>query len=188
MDDRSGLMTFSLGLTIIVLTSVALSMAVEKRFLFSDNKGELEKEIEIEKEEIRFLRATVTQASLRYQSSIFGVNDRTARDKLVAAKRSALKERRESLLRRKAEAEAGIEAIKNQQDQYRSDYRKVTWRKAIGEQLPQLRTLDGQQYRQVVISKITGSGLEVRHASGYAHILSTDLDDAWQERFQWDRK
>lgn len=188
MDDRSGLVTFCLGLTIIILTSVALSMAVEKRFLFSDAKGELEKEIEIDKEEIRFLRATVAEASMRYQSLLFGMNDRGQRDKLVTAKRGALKDRREDLVRRKSEAEVAIEAIQTKLDQHRSAYRKMEWPRAIGEKIPEFRTRDGQQYREAVITKITGSGLEIRHANGYAHILSTDLSDEWQERFQWDQK
>lgn len=188
MDDRSGLVTFSLALTIIVLASVALSMLVQKRFHFSDTKGVLEQEIHQEAEEIQFLRATLAQAETNFQSLANGADDRVRRHAAAIAKRTSLQEKRDDLTRRKGETEKAIETLVDQIDRYRSDYRKVSWQKAIGESLPKLRTRDGRDYEQVVIVKVTGSGLEVRHEHGYANILARDLGDEWQDRFQWDRK
>lgn len=181
-------MTFCLGLAVIVLASVALAMAVEKRFIFSDTKGELEKEIQIGKDELQFLRASLAQSSAQYDALGFGADDRVKRQLAVRAKRAALQEKRSKLQLRKSEAKAQIEGIKDQLDQHRSSYRKVTWQAAIGERFPVLKTRDGRAYLQAVIAKVTGSGLEVRHENGYASILADNLSDQWQDRFQWDRK
>lgn len=188
MDDRSGIISFCLGLTVIVLASVALSMAVEKRFMFSDAKGELEKEIDTAQEEIRFLRTMIADASERYDSHAVGLDDRVRRTKALLTNKAAIKQRRADLERRKILAEAGIESVKDQHDLARAAYRKTAWQKALGERLPELRTRDGQEYRQVVIAKVTGTGMEVRHEHGYARLSSEELSEELQERFQWDRR
>jgi len=186
MDDRSGVVTFCLGLTVIVLASVALSMVVEKRFLFSEARMELDKDIREGAEEVQFLRATIAQAEMRHLELAYGADERVKRHAAALAKRTALQEKRAGLDHRKSEAQAGIEALDDQSGRYRADYRKVTWEKAIGERIPELKTRDGRGYAQAVIAKVTGTGLEVRHEHGYARISAEALSDELQDRFQWE--
>ena len=186
MEDRSGVMTFCLGLTVIVLAAVALSMVVEKRFHFSDKQAAVEKDIREGQEELDSLRATLAQAEMRHQELLFGADNRAMRQGLAAARQTALLEKRTELDRRKTETQADIARLESRFTQYREDYRKVTWEKAVGESIPALKTRSGREFLQSVIAKVTRNGLEIRHEHGYARIPSSDLSNALQDRFQWE--
>lgn len=68
---------------------------------------------------------------------------------------------------------------------YRQEY--VRWVRLVaeGERYPELRLRHGMVYREVVIRRVTGVGLEVRHSSGTARLRHRDLGEGWQERFLW---
>ena len=68
---------------------------------------------------------------------------------------------------------------------YRQEY--VRWVRLVaeGERYPELRLRHGMVYREVVIRRVTGVGLEVRHSSGTARLRHRDLSEGWQERFLW---
>lgn len=68
---------------------------------------------------------------------------------------------------------------------YRQEY--VRWVRLVaeGERYPELRLRHGMVYREVVIRRVTGVGLEVRHSSGTARLRHGDLSEEWQDRFLW---
>ena len=73
-------------------------------------------------------------------------------------------------------------------EDYREEYVRWVRLAARGERHPELRTRYGLSYREVVIRRVTGVGLEIRHSSGTARLRQGDLTGDWQERFLWDEK
>lgn len=69
---------------------------------------------------------------------------------------------------------------------YRHSYRESVWSAAKGEIVPLITLKNGKRYENVRISRVTPAGLEIAFPDGRARILAEDLDDKWQDRFDWD--
>lgn len=81
--------------------------------------------------------------------------------------------------------EREIRSYSEGMDDYRQEY--VRWVRLVaqGERHPELKLRHGMVYREVVIRRVTGIGLEIRHSSGTARLRHGDLGGEWQERFLW---
>ncbi len=87
---------------------------------------------------------------------------------------------------------AKLETIRNEVSQldkefagYRGKYRDQARAAAAGEELGELKIRGGRVYHQVVISRVTDVGMEIRHEHGFARLHAPDLDPSFQSRFQW---
>ena len=87
-----------------------------------------------------------------------------------------------------AALEREIRLHSEREEDYREEYVRWVRLAARGERHPELRTRYGLSYRDVVIRRVTGVGLEIRHSSGTARLRHGDLTGEWQERFLWDEK
>jgi hypothetical protein len=77
-------------------------------------------------------------------------------------------------------------SLKQAFQSYRDSYRARVWTAARGEAIPLLTLKSGKRYENVTISRVTPAGLEIAFPDGRARILAGDLDDQWQDRFDWD--
>lgn len=67
-----------------------------------------------------------------------------------------------------------------------AEARKQARLNAEGEHYPSLRTLSGEEYRNLEITRVTDLGVIFRHSTGVARIPFTELPPAWRERFHYD--
>jgi hypothetical protein len=71
---------------------------------------------------------------------------------------------------------------------YRPRYFKWVRMAAVGEMYPELITVSGKSYRDVVVRRVTDVGLEIHHAEGSARLRHATLPAEFQKRFQWDSR
>lgn len=185
-NDQSGLFTFMLGLIVVVLIAVGLSMLVDSRFSYSHGAVENDARISADAKTIEQLTETRREVLLRL-SEIEPV--RTA----ALAEREALRvasDRMASDLGNLASTKSGLEqSIQSLElgfSQYRGKYRDSAWTAAVGRALGDLKIRGGREFHQVVITRVTDVGLEIRHEHGLARVQAPDLDAALQDEFQWD--
>jgi hypothetical protein len=67
-----------------------------------------------------------------------------------------------------------------------AEARRVSRLKAQGEELAHLVTKSGEQYEDLVITRVTDLGVVFRHKGGIARVPFSDLDATWQKRFYHD--
>lgn len=184
-DNNSGILTFLVGLILVVMAAVGLSVLLESRFSFSRNTRELETVIAADKEEI----ARLTLRNEESQSELASAAPRlTAVENELKALRPKLRENQAKLAeltQRLEETKRSIPALGEQFEAYRKRYREQTWAEAVGQSLGDLEVRGGKVYQDARITKVTEVGLEVRHADGIARIQGPDLPEALQDRFQW---
>lgn len=184
-DDNSGLFTFMVGLIIIVFAGIALSMMVDRKFSFSKRVSSLAGEIKAAGEEIDQLKD-------HYQESSRKLAELEPKLRTLASTRESLRSqlseadsRNASLTASRDSLRKSIPTLSDGFSQYRKKYRESTWAAAVGQSLGNLRIRGGREYHQAVIVRVTDVGLEIRHEHGIARIQAPDLDQAFQDRFQW---
>ncbi|MEO6476582.1 hypothetical protein [Luteolibacter sp.] len=168
-----------------MMTAVGLSTMMDKRFKFSSGAGEIKRDVALQAEEVADLSA-------RYElRSATLLEEQTKRGPLAAVRQqaealiAASAKRKSDLLAAKDNLRGAITAMDAAFANYRADYRRKTWAKAVGQEVGNLAIRGGREYRQVTITKVTDVGLEIRHEHGIARIQAPDLDAEWQDRFQW---
>lgn len=82
--------------------------------------------------------------------------------------------------------EGEIRRYSHQSDAYRDEYRQWVRLAAKGEEYAELVTVSGRRFEKVVIRRVTGVGLEIRHANGATRLRHDVLPPEFQERFRWD--
>lgn len=184
-DNNSGILTFLVGLILIVMVAVGLSVLLESRFSFSRNTRDMESVIAADKDEIARLKYQIedTQSQLATEEPKL----KTAESDLKSTRASLLENQAKlgELTKRRDETFRSIPMLEEQFQTYRKRYREQTWAGAIGQSLGDLEVRGGKVYRDAKITKVTEVGLEVRHADGIARIQGPDLSEAIQDRFQW---
>lgn len=184
-DDHPGIFSFLVGIVVIVMTAVGLSMLVDQRFRFSSGVGQIRKETASSEVEIAELRSRLASRSATL------ADQQTGREpallELPEARRNLAnsKRRKEELLTSRDLLRESISTLESGFSKYRSSYRRMTWEKANGEKVGNLKIRGGREYLQATITKVTDVGLEISHEHGFARIHAPDLDAVWQERFQW---
>ena len=185
-DDHSGIFYFLVGMVVLVLTAVGLSIVVEKRVSFSSGVGQVQRDLAASSAELSELKEQLEHRSHELKELESKSQSQAAGFQKVRTDLAKSGERKMELLARKDKLATALPALDAAFSACRSDYRAVTWRKAIGESYPRLAIRGGREYRDVAITKVTEVGIEIRHEHGIARIQAPDLDSAWQERFQWD--
>lgn len=185
-DEHSGLFVFIIGLVIVVFAGIALSIAVDRRFIFSSSVSALEADIRRNEPELEHLRASHREGSWR----LFELEPKrkTAVAALTSLEKSVadLERRMATLVTERKRLGESIPVMEDGFARYRAKYRSMVRDAAIGESLGTLTTLGGREYNEAFITRVSDVGLEIRHAHGIARISATDLEPAWRNRFHWD--
>ncbi len=185
-DEHPGIVTFLVGLVVLVMVAVGLSVVMEKRLAFSSGFVRVKRDVRAAGQESKDLKVRLARANERLDS----LEGPRARD--AAALRQAKKSLAESrqrmdvLVTSRDSLAAAIPLIEEAFASYRLDFRTRTRAAAEGEEIGTLALRGGRSYQQVSITKVTDVGLEIRHEHGFARIQAPDLAPEWQERFQWD--
>ncbi len=184
-NDQSGTVGFLVGMVVLVFAGIVFSLMVDKRFRFSSGKAELEQEVQdlqraVEKMEFR-VEAVREQWKKEVQpfeghAEELRASGEIARD--LSRKLAALRGRQTAL-------EEEIVAAENAFREYRTKFRSQARLAAAGEALGELKVRSGRTYQAVTIGRVTPVGMEIRHSDGIALLRPEDLDDSWQERFDW---
>jgi septal ring factor EnvC (AmiA/AmiB activator) len=86
--------------------------------------------------------------------------------------------------RAKAEAvRKELEASRTELLNYRRDFQLQSRVRAVGQQFPELATLDGKTYREVRIRAVLTDTVQISHADGQAKIALANLGPQWLKRF-----
>jgi hypothetical protein len=183
--DHSGVFSWLAGLSLIVITGVGLSMLADRRFQFSSNNKEIESVIANESEQLADLQARLQTEQASFdkldhprQLGAREADEHLARLPLNRAKLTKLRTTAATLQTEASSCEDSIAA-------YRKSYRNQVWQGAIGEKHAEIPLRSGRRYLAATILRVTTVGLEISHQDGLARIDFIDLDQAWQERFQW---
>jgi len=184
-DDHPGIVTFLIGLIVVVMVGLGLSLLVDHRFEFSRGEIAIETSIEQDAKILDDLRGQHTQRSQRvasllqhrregsegYAAEVDRLGQCSANMSRLAAVRSAL--------------EQDLTTLEQDFASYRANYRRSAWAAAVGQKIPLLKTNGGREYREVTIIRVTEVGLEVKHSDGMARIEAPALGLEWQQRMQW---
>lgn len=185
-DENSGLLTFMVGLILVVFAGVALSLLVDRKFSFSQRVSNLAGQIEAGATELAQLKATHGELENRFNNLEPKRRQAMESKAAVARKLSAMTARRKALTDTMENLRNGLPALEKEFAGYRAAYRDSARAAAVGESLGTLAVRGGREYRQAVITRVTDVGLEIRHENGIARIQAPDLNQAMHDRFQWD--
>ena len=173
-NDTSGIITFMIGVIVLVMFGIGLSFLVNKQFKFSSGVGEIHWEIVTNTTEIEELRVRKDR------------NERVLNANIeIFTRLETLRQRQAALEESENEVRESITAMESAFTRYRADYRRKAWAGASGESLGTLAIQGGRVFQQVSIARVTEVGLEIRHECGTARIQAPDLDLKMRDRFQW---
>jgi septal ring factor EnvC (AmiA/AmiB activator) len=184
-DDNSGLSTLMVGVFLVILAGVGLSMLADRKFSFTQRVSGLASQIESDATELEQLKATQLNVERRLAElepqRLALMQTRTS----LEHKLPALTARRKSLTDTLGTLQQALPALDAEFARYRSAYRKAARAAAVGESLGSLTVLGGREYHKAVITRVTDAGLEIRHENGISRVPTANLDQAMQDRFQW---
>jgi hypothetical protein len=184
-EDNSGLLTFMVGIAVVVFCGIGLSIVIDQRLSSSNSVMSLEKSIErgrLEFEELQTLHADSLRRLEMIETKSLSV---TAELAAIRGEAAVLETRLVSLDSTRRSLQSTIETLEKEYSRYRDEYRETTRDAAINQSLGTLTTLGGRQYHQVFITRVTEVGLEIRHKDGLARIKAADLEQSLKDRFQW---
>lgn len=184
-EDHPGLFTFMVGVIVIVFAGVALSLMMDRKFSFSASVSALDRGIKASAEEMVSLQADLEESSRNLNSREPKLKQTAANHDSVRRQLSADAQKCAMLTETRDALRKAIPAIEEEFSKYREKYRTQARASAVGQSLGTLTVRGGREYRQVVINQVTEVGLEVRHQDGIARIQAPDLDQSFQDRFQW---
>lgn len=184
-DDNTGIVTFLLGIIVLVLCAVGLSLLVDKRFKFSSSASTLKAAVEGYERDIESLKDTLSAKTAILETQAPKLGALAERLKSNQAERDAGATRLARLRTSRSDLATEIAGLEESFRDYRANYRAKTRSAAVGQPLGNLITKGGREFKQAVIVKVTDVGLEIRHENGNARIHAPDLDAALQDRFQW---
>ena len=185
LDEHPGIVSFLVGIIVLVMGAVGLSLVVDKRLKNSSEIVSVQREIEHGVIELEGLTVLLNERSRLLADSMPKQQAGSVTSGVLFSKLEALRQRSASLEMAGKEFRGEIAKIENDFSNYREEYRRKTWVGAIGEQLGNLMFRDGREYLQATITRVTEVGLEIQHADGIARIQAPDLDLKMQDRFQW---
>jgi len=85
-----------------------------------------------------------------------------------------------------ADLNGAIPAKSQEFEDYKNAYRQMARAAAKGEAFPEIKTLDGMTYKNVILKEVTAVGIQISHEDGIKRIPFDLLPGALQERFQYD--
>ncbi|MBC7980072.1 MAG: hypothetical protein H7Y36_05870 [Armatimonadetes bacterium] len=165
-----------------------MSILAEKRFSFSRVQDSQESEISSKELILHDLRWKLDEGKNSLEASNKRIHDKLAKAKAARSKMTRLTHEITMLRESKELLVRSTSKTKSSFDDYRAKYRKVSWRKAIGEKCDRLYLKTGRQYDRVIITHVTPFGLDISHLHGNARIDFRNLGSDYQNRFQWDEE
>jgi DNA repair exonuclease SbcCD ATPase subunit len=185
-DDQSGVLTFLVGIVVLVLAGVGLSLLVDRRFSFSQGKAALETTIDANDDELAQLTARRDDSQARLDRQLPRRTGGTSELSKLTATSADLGHRLGEARRKVASLEIEIPKLEETFSRHREQYRQSEWVRAVGESLGNLTVRGGREYRRAEITQVTEVGLEIRHEDGIARLQAPDLPAELCDRFQWD--
>ena len=85
-----------------------------------------------------------------------------------------------------AAAQAAVESAKKEWEDYKAEYRAVTWAKNKGRELGTLKLINGAVFENTTIRKIDHAGMDIMCSSGPKNVKFEDLPADLQDEFQFD--
>ena len=183
-DDSSGVPTFMIGITVLVMAGVGLSLVVDRRFKFSSNQNVIQKDLRENNEIIATLKSQCDERSAAL-GNYAKYKQQAAMLKQLAGEAENLEIEQAQLRIKQRTLSTALNHLESESTQYRSECRQQIWTRAVREELGHLKLRDGREYEDVTITRVTENGLEFRHEFGIASVDSTNLDQKLRERFQW---
>ncbi len=185
-DEQSGAMWLLIGLIVLVFSGVFLSLVADKRFSFSKGRETSERIYREEQQRQEHLKASLKEARADWERRCVPLLGQDEAMAGLAAEAGRL-EAKAGRLREQCETlEAAVADAENSLFDYRSRYRMQVRASAAGEELGDFRALDGKIYKNARIRRVSATGLEIRHDEGNSRFLPSELEEIWNERFQWD--
>jgi hypothetical protein len=180
-DDHSGTFWSLVGFAALVFVGVGLSLAIDR---YSDDQRDAKDISEVIRRESDRKIALSEQLERGRRAVEQQFAPRLEVESQLADLLPELESREEELgaLRERAEmTRSEIDTLLANYDAHR----KQIWADANGETYPSIQLRSGQTYSNATIRKVTGVGLEISHTDGLARIQASELDDTWNDRFQW---
>lgn len=85
-----------------------------------------------------------------------------------------------------ARTQGEFAANQEQFEKYRQSYREQLRAEGKGMTFPQLKTLSGKTYQQIVVKTVDPTGLSFQHSEGISRASFEDLSEEIRQRFQYD--
>jgi len=188
MDDsseQSGTVGFLVGIIILVFAGIFFSLLADKRFKFSSGKASLEESVSDGKRHVAKLEAQLEASKELWKKKARPLEKQPEAFRAAADQARESGSRLVSLRQRLKAAKAELLAVEEGFRAYRDQYRKQVRIAAIGEELPELKSLGGKTYSDVTVTRVTADGVDFKHARGITRLGPNELDQSWSERFQW---
>lgn len=186
MEERGNFVIWVGGFVIVALAATGLSVLVEYNSEQAKRSHELSRVISDQSGDLDELRTELDRA----QSSWSAVSVRKDLGGPCEKLKEEISGMSESLPRMRGRKDSLSKEVRDLDfafSGYRGAYRSQVMQKAVGEVIGLLRTNEGKEYEDAVITRVSAEGLEIRHASGVARISPDRLGGAWQQRFQWEQ-
>lgn len=185
VEDHSGIVTFLLGIIVLVLVAVGLSIIVDKRLSFSSGVSAVQKEIAADASDLAEIRSMHDERATRLADASPKLTGASESYQSLQALAKNLERQKVALSGRKDELDKALASLEAEFTNYRALYRRKTWDRAVGERFETLVVAGGHEFRDVTITRVTPVGIEIRHEHGNARIQASDLDQRMRDRFQW---
>ena len=186
-SDNSGMVGFLVGIIILVFAGIFFSLLADKRFSFSSNRISLESTIRDEKSELDSLKSRLETTREHWRKHCEPLTSQGVSASEIAATLRAGQTRLKGLREELAVASSELASVTDDFEEYRGRYRQQVRGAAAEERLGELKSRTGRSYTNVIIRKVSSTGIEIRHDDGISRLLPEELDPAWHERFQWTR-
>ena len=185
-EDRGGILTLVGGLVGLSVVATGLALVMEKRSESAKIKEDAEKTVLEDRQVMDHLRSEIDSAAMRWNevSGRAALAEKVSKAKAISTARV---KKLEELRATEAELRQTVSAQIADYSKYRDDYLTSVRAGAIGEQIAILKLKNGKEYAKVTINRVTPEGIEIRHEFGVARVVADDLDEAWNDRFQWQR-
>jgi len=184
-DNPSGLISFLIGCIIVVMAGVGISLLVDRRFGFSSNEAQLQRDLATGETELDQLQGTCRQLAPQVAASVANGQRLDGDRQALIRQLRASNQRRDLLEASRNALKPAIRVLDEEFSHYRQRYREMVRAAAVGESLGDLKIRAGREFRKATIVRVTDVGLEIHHEEGSARVQAPDLGDALRERFQW---
>lgn len=184
-EDHPGIFYFLVGMIVLVMAGVGLSLLVDQRLRFSSGISDIQREITMADGELESLRPYHESRAQQLERFSSRLKDDASASADLHQKSVTLGKRRFDLQQSRDQLLSEIPSLESEFARYRTEYRSQTWARAVGQKVGTLSIRGGREYQDVVITRVTDVGLEIRHKDGIARVQAPDLDSSWQDRFQW---
>ena len=184
-DEHPGLFYFMAGMIVLVMSGVGLSLVVDRHSQSSSGNSTIQREIISGDEEVAHLKEFCEDRAQLLAKTSSQLTNGAETSAALRRKSTILAQRQASLEATRQQLLEAVPKLELAFSNYRAEYRRQTWAAAMGEKLGTLRIRGGREYQDAVITRVTDVGIEIHHKDGIARVQAPDLDQKWQDRFQW---